>query len=254
MMASEYKKRGGDYKTDEKDSSAKHLDQWTEEEWQTKDGSGHAKESDGTEHRYLPKKAWEQMSAKEKEETDAKKQQGSKQGKQHVPNTSQAAQARKNASDSDDSHDTKIDKKSITDCTTHWDDPEHMEANQKAYKKFLADNRKAKPATDEGNQGTKRGRGANANAPTSPSKKSKTSHSEPNGAVGDKTRVPKLGQQVQWHSVAGYVDGEVVEVVYEEKEVEGKMAKGSKEDPRLVLRSGVSGKVVVHKPEAVFFE
>ena len=73
-MASEYKKRGGDYTTDKKDDSAKHLDKWTEEEWQTKEGSGSAKDENGLEHRYLPKKAWEQMSEKEKEETDAKKQ------------------------------------------------------------------------------------------------------------------------------------------------------------------------------------
>lgn len=54
---------------------------------QTKEGSGHAKKEDGTEKRYLPKKAWEQMSEKEKEETDQKKQEGSKEGKQHVANT-----------------------------------------------------------------------------------------------------------------------------------------------------------------------
>jgi hypothetical protein len=65
MMASEYKKRGGGYTTDKKDETAKHLDEWTEEDWQTKEGSGHAKDEDGTEHRYLPKKAWEQMTEKE---------------------------------------------------------------------------------------------------------------------------------------------------------------------------------------------
>lgn len=54
---------------------------------QTKEGSGHAKKEDGTEKRYLPKKAWEKMSEQEKEETDQKKQEESKQGKQHVSNT-----------------------------------------------------------------------------------------------------------------------------------------------------------------------
>ncbi len=49
-MASEYKKRGGGYNTDKKDQdeSQKHLSQWTEEEWQTKEGSGNAKQADGT--------------------------------------------------------------------------------------------------------------------------------------------------------------------------------------------------------------
>ena len=64
MMASEYKKRGGGYTTDKdqgQDESQKNLSKWTEEEWQTKEGSGHAKKEDGTEQRYLPKKAWEQM-------------------------------------------------------------------------------------------------------------------------------------------------------------------------------------------------
>lgn len=35
----------------------------------------------------MPKKAWEQMSEKEKQETDQKKQEGSKEGKQYVENT-----------------------------------------------------------------------------------------------------------------------------------------------------------------------
>lgn len=64
MMASEYKKRGGGYTTDKdqgQDESQKNLSKWTGEEWQTKEGSGHAKKEDGTEKRYLPKKAWEQM-------------------------------------------------------------------------------------------------------------------------------------------------------------------------------------------------
>ena len=50
MMASEYKKRGGGYTTGkkDKDESQKHLDKWTEEDWQTKEGSGEAKHEDGS--------------------------------------------------------------------------------------------------------------------------------------------------------------------------------------------------------------
>jgi hypothetical protein len=255
MMASEYKKRGGGYTTDKKDETAKHLDEWTEEDWQTKEGSGHAKDEDGTEHRYLPKKAWEQMTEKEKEETDAKKQEGSKDGKQHVANTSMAAQAKKNASLTNASVDTKIEKPSITDCTTHWDDPEHMERNQREYKKFMEDNRQAKETLQDGHGGKKRGRGANAGA--SPTKKQKSGggkRDKPTGAAGDITRVPKKGQKVQWHSLPGYIDGEVVEIVYEEKVVDGKKVKASKEDPRVVLKSDSSGKICVHKPEAVYWD
>jgi len=66
--------------------------------------------------------------------------------------------------------------------------------------------------------------------------------------------VPQKGQKVQWHSLPGYIDGEVVEVVYNETKVEGKKIKASKEDPRVVLKSASSGKVCVHRPEAVYFD
>lgn len=42
MMAKQYKEAGGGYKDDKKDEKAQHLDKWTEEEWQTKDGKSHA--------------------------------------------------------------------------------------------------------------------------------------------------------------------------------------------------------------------
>lgn len=60
---------------------------------QTKEGSGHAKKEDGTERRYLPKKAWERMSEKEKEETERKKVEGSREGKQFVGNTPKVGRA-----------------------------------------------------------------------------------------------------------------------------------------------------------------
>ena len=99
MVASEYKKRGGEYKGP-KDDRAQHLDQWTAEEWQTKDGNANAntdRSEHGVVHRYLPKKAWEKMSAEEKEETERMKVHGSKEGKQFVGNTSKAIEARKEA-------------------------------------------------------------------------------------------------------------------------------------------------------------
>ncbi|RAO70379.1 uncharacterized protein BHQ10_006391 [Talaromyces amestolkiae] len=102
LMASEYKKRGGSYTTDKEtgqDESQKHLSKWTEEEWQTKEGDANAtKEDDGTKKRYLPKKAWENMSEKEKEETEKKKEEGGKEGKQYVGNTGKAKEERRKAS------------------------------------------------------------------------------------------------------------------------------------------------------------
>ncbi|QIW96901.1 hypothetical protein AMS68_002419 [Peltaster fructicola] len=106
MMASEYKKRGGDYNTDksEKDESQKNLDNWGKEDWQTKEGDGKAKQDDGSEKRYLPKKAWENMSEEEKKKTDEKKQAESKKGKQHVENTEKAKDSRKKASEDNENN------------------------------------------------------------------------------------------------------------------------------------------------------
>jgi len=98
LLTQEYEKRGGGYKG-EKGSSQKDLEEWTEEEWQTKEGDARARQDDGETKRYLPKKAWENMSAEEKEETERKKREGSKQGQQYVSNTDEAKKARKNARD-----------------------------------------------------------------------------------------------------------------------------------------------------------
>ncbi|KAI5114758.1 hypothetical protein M0805_002467, partial [Coniferiporia weirii] len=115
MMASEYKKsmheRGEEpYTTDksEQSESQKHLSEWTKEEWQTSDGKAEAKREDGTERRYLPKKAWENMSDDEKKATDEKKLEGSKEGKQYVHNTESAKETRKDAQDN--SEDAEADE------------------------------------------------------------------------------------------------------------------------------------------------
>jgi len=95
LLTQEYEKQGGGYKG-EKGESQKNLEKWTDEEWQTKEGDANARGDGGTK-RYLPKKAWENMSEEEKEETEKKKREGSKKGQQHVPNTGEAKQARKDA-------------------------------------------------------------------------------------------------------------------------------------------------------------
>jgi hypothetical protein len=95
LLTREYEKQGGGYKG-EKGQSQKNLEKWTEEEWQTKEGDASAR-TGGETKRYLPKKAWENMSEEEKEETEKKKREGSKRGQQHVSNTDEAKQARKDA-------------------------------------------------------------------------------------------------------------------------------------------------------------
>jgi hypothetical protein len=52
-------------------------------------------QSDGTTKRYLPKKAWASLSKEEREDTDRKKREGSRKGKQFVKNTEKAKKAGK---------------------------------------------------------------------------------------------------------------------------------------------------------------
>ena len=98
LLVREYEKRGGGYKS-EKGQSQRNLEKWTEEEWQTKEGDTDARQDDGETKRYLPKKAWENMSEEEREETEQKKREGSKKGQQYVSNTDKAKEARKNDND-----------------------------------------------------------------------------------------------------------------------------------------------------------
>lgn len=97
--------------------------------------------------------------------------------------------------------------------------------------------------------------------------KSETNGAEAEGKVGSKhddprdpetqgsaERLPEVGQQVEWKALPGFVDGEVVEILREEKEVDGKNVKAGEDDPRIVLKSNKSGKICVHKPEAVYFK
>ncbi|KAK3079468.1 hypothetical protein LTS18_004791 [Coniosporium uncinatum] len=293
MMASEYKKRGGGYTTDKKDQDAsqKHLDKWTEEEWQTKEGSGEAKGEDGVRKRYLPKKAWEELSEGEKEETEERKVEAGREGRQFVGNTERARGARKKANeeeekvfeerrakergedynDDDDDEDevgeveAEVGDEEVEDEAEddeegyddegHKDDEEAEDEN----KADVDDKKKGEP-----NRGTKRTRGAQSG--TSKKQKSNSGKAKPNGTVGSKhdpaeppaqqgsvDRLPEKGQQVYWKALPGFVDGEVVEVLTKEKEVEGKNIKASEKDPRIVLKSNSSGKICVHKPDACYF-
>jgi len=75
----------------------KSLDKWTKEEWGTKSGKPSTQGKDATGERYLPKKAIESLSDKEYQATSAKKREGTKKGKQFVPNTDKAKAASKRA-------------------------------------------------------------------------------------------------------------------------------------------------------------
>ena len=73
------------------------------------EGDSNARANEGT-HRYLPKKAWEQMDEKEQIATDEKKLEGSKAGEQYVPNTGKAKRARKGVSEKADDKDNDVQK------------------------------------------------------------------------------------------------------------------------------------------------
>jgi hypothetical protein len=94
LLAQEYKHEGGSYKKP-RTKKQESLNQWTEEKWTTADGKKAVRGK--TTARYLPKKAWDQLSPAEKKATNKKKEAGARQGKQFVANTKAAAGARKKA-------------------------------------------------------------------------------------------------------------------------------------------------------------
>ncbi|MEJ2865597.1 hypothetical protein [Actinomycetospora flava] len=97
LLTQEYEKQGGGYRHEDEPTDAQQsLKQWTDEQWQTADGSTEAR-GDGETDRYLPKQAWEEMSGEEKEETRKRKREASRQGEGDVPNTDAAKKERQGA-------------------------------------------------------------------------------------------------------------------------------------------------------------
>jgi hypothetical protein len=94
LLTQRYEDEGGGYKG-EKTDSQKSLEKWTDEDWQTKEGSAYAANG---EKRYLPEKAWDLLSDDEKKKADQKKQD---EAQQFVENTVEAKAARKYVSNGD---------------------------------------------------------------------------------------------------------------------------------------------------------
>lgn len=253
MMAKEYKNRGGDYNTpkSDKDESQQHLEKWGEEEWQTKEGSAHAKKSDGSQKRYLPKKAWEEMSEGEKEQTDHKKQAESKEGKQYVANTGRAKRARKNANDKEDEAYEARQNKEQTSDGEEENDKEKPSPGAKTTRKRgrpTKDEETSEQAKDDNEQddqqappakkAQKKGRSTTAagdksgkteeqtkdsSKKPSASKKvgSRKDNAAPPAQQASLNRLPAKGAQAYWKALPGWVDGEVVEVLKKGKSVDG---------------------------------
>ena len=94
LLTHRYEEEGGGYKG-EKTDAQKSLQQWTDEDWQTKEGSAYAANGD---KRYLPEKAWDLLSDAEKKKADQKKK---GEAQQYVENTVEAKAARKYVSNDD---------------------------------------------------------------------------------------------------------------------------------------------------------
>jgi len=87
LLAMEYRKAGGGYRG-KKTSKQRSLSKWTREKWTTSDGKP-AKRKGGM-YRYLPAKAWSRLTPAQRRATNKKKFEGSRRGRQFVPNTAKA--------------------------------------------------------------------------------------------------------------------------------------------------------------------
>lgn len=238
------------------------------------------------------------MTDKEKEETEKKKIEGGKEGKQFVGNTGKAKGAREKANDDEEeAYEGKKRKErgeedageeeeeeDIVDDEDGEEDEEYEEDG--ADEDGEEDEEDAKDDDDDGDveaqekdqkpstRGQKRGKSSNGTASNKKQKsnsgsaksKPKSNGNDSKKTIGSKhqpadapapqasaDRLPSKGQSVTWKALPGWVEGEVIDVVYKDTTIEGKSTKAKEGDPRIFMRSK-NGKVAVHKPEAVYFE
>jgi hypothetical protein len=62
---------------------------------------------------------------------------------------------------------------------------------------------------------------------------------------------PKKGEHVAWKTPQGMTEGEVVKTVTQTTSVKGHVAKASKANPQVLVKSVKSGKAALHKPDAL---
>lgn len=96
LVAQRYKSAGGGY-SGGKTGAQKNLSRWTKEDWGTRSGKPSTQGPKATGERYLPKKAIKSLTASEYAATSRKKREGTKAGKQFVPNTPAAKAAGRKA-------------------------------------------------------------------------------------------------------------------------------------------------------------
>ena len=63
------------------------------------------------------------------------------------------------------------------------------------------------------------------------------------------TKLPKKGDEVKWGTSGGETHGKVERIVTSTTKVKGHVAKATKDEPQVLVKSGKSGKEAVHKPE-----
>lgn len=94
LVAQKYRAAGGGYRG-KPSKTQRSLKKWTKERWRTSDGA--PAERPGGTRRYLPDAAWEKLTPGQRKATNRKKIEGSRAGRQFVPNTRNAAKAGRQA-------------------------------------------------------------------------------------------------------------------------------------------------------------
>lgn len=89
LLAQEYRKAGGGYRTGKRTRAQRSLRKWTKQRWRTSDGR--PAERGGKMRRYLPDAVWKRLTPSQRSATNRKKLQGDKKGKQFVKNTETVA-------------------------------------------------------------------------------------------------------------------------------------------------------------------
>lgn len=83
LLVQEYEKRGGGYKKNKKDKAARSLEEWTAQNWQTKEGSARAAAADSMK-RYLPEAAWALLLDSDRKEAERTKKKTDEKGEQQA--------------------------------------------------------------------------------------------------------------------------------------------------------------------------
>ena len=62
-------------------------------------------------------------------------------------------------------------------------------------------------------------------------------------------KLPKKGDKVSWGTSQGKTEGTVEKIVTSETKIKSHVAKATKEQPQVLVKSAKSGKEAVHKPD-----